>query len=84
MDISVPNAKFCTFNPSACTLKTTNEGEKNSKESTMPTTFYVTVEHEIHADNEQCSLVWVIREKVFFNTKWVVSVLGLHKRESRK
>ena len=24
---------------------------------------YVTVEHEILADNEQCSLVWVISEK---------------------
>ena len=63
MEISVPNAKFCTFNPSARTFKTKNEGEKNSKESTMPTTLYVTEEHEIYADDEQCSLVWVISEK---------------------
>jgi len=65
VEISVPNAKFCTFNPSAytCTFKTANEGGKNSKESTMPTTLYVTVQHEIHADNVQCSLVWVISEK---------------------
>jgi hypothetical protein len=63
VEISVPNAKFCNFNPSPCIFKTTNEEGKNSKESTMPTTFYVTVEHEIHADNEQCSLVWVISEK---------------------
>ena len=40
VEISIPNAKFCTFNPSACTFKTTNEGEKNSKENTMPTTLY--------------------------------------------
>jgi hypothetical protein len=63
VEISVPNAKFCTFNPNACTFKTTNEGEKNSKESTMPTTLYVTVEDEIYADNEQCSLVWITSEK---------------------
>jgi len=53
VEISVSNAKFCTFNPSACTFKTTNEGEKNSKENTMSANLYVTVEHEIHADNEQ-------------------------------
>lgn len=63
MGISAPNAKFCTFNQSARTFKTTNEGEKNSKENIMPATLYVTVEHEIHAENEQCSLLWVISKK---------------------
>lgn len=29
----------------------------------MPKTLYVTIEHEIHADNEQCSLDWAISEK---------------------
>jgi hypothetical protein len=63
VEISVPNVKFCTFNSSACTFRTKNEGEKNSKERKMRTTLYVTVEHEIHADNQQCSLVWIISKK---------------------
>jgi hypothetical protein len=39
VEMSVPNAKFCNFNPIPCNFKTTNEGGKNSKESTMPTIF---------------------------------------------
>jgi hypothetical protein len=46
VEISAPNPKFCTFIPSAITFKTSNEGEKNSKENTMPTTWYFTVVHE--------------------------------------
>jgi hypothetical protein len=45
-EISVPDAKFCTFNPSACTFKTANEAEKTSKESTLPTVWFFTVEPE--------------------------------------